>query len=1276
MPVLKNRAKMSTSTTGTGTITLGSAESGFQTFADAGVANGDVVRYVIEDGSNFEIGTGTYTTSGTTLTRSVSESNNSNNAINLSGSATVFISAIDEDIVGGPRGVDFDDNVKARFGNSNDLEIYHSGSGSIIEDTGNGPLHFKGSSTIDFFAGNGEYMAYMVENGAVGLYHNGSQKLNTTSTGASVTGKLTVDNSTEIDDALVSIKTSTGTVGAIRFYCESSNAHYTELKSAPHSAYSGNLSFQLPASDGSSGQFLKTDGSGNLSFAAAGGGADLYVANPVSATNPTAAGDNAVGIGDGADATGNDSIAIGTGTIAGLDSVAIGLNAASGTTTGSYNTSIGRSAAIYLTTGSNNTAVGRSALQGSNLDKVTGSGNAAIGYGAGSKNYSGNNNTYFGTDAGNAITSGSSNTFIGHNADGAATTSQQTALGYQAQTAGAEAIAIGNSRAGGIGTFAAQIGTNSSSYGAIGNGGFAIGYLSKTTTNGYAFGKSLVSSGSLSIALGSDATSSATRSISLGSSNTASHTDAVVIGSGASSSAADQITLGHTDQTVRISSAYTLPQADGTNGQVLTTNGSGAVTFADAGGGASEYTIDNKTAAYTVVSGDLGKVLNYTSGTVDVTLTALSSLSTGFHVSIWNSGTGVISIKPNSADGIGVSAGNDYDSSDPLKLEMGTGVTLVNSGTYWQIYSEKAYDYYHHSVTLGANAKASNNYAMALGNRSSASSVGAIAIGTGQGHATTASNSHAVAIGLSTASGANSVALGTSYASGSHSFAAAITTNSSSYGARQNNAVVLGQAAKSTGAGGLALGNNANVSGSYGSAIGRGTTASGAYSTALGYYTTASGTNSVSLGANSTASHEDSIVLGDTASSSAINQITLGSTSDTVRISSAYTLPTADGTNGQVLTTNGSGALSFAAAGGGGGADLYAANESSPTAQPSATGANAVAIGDQAIASGPDSFAIGEHSDATGTRTHALGFAAVATHTNALALGTSRAFAADATAISIANNSTSYGASGASSIAMGYQAKATQSYAFATGYQAQATNNSAIAMGFQAQASDGVALGYKGRATALRAFGVNNNTSGGATGNYSTAIGDSCLASGTTSVALGFGCTADAFGSVAIGRTTDVNGIRKFAYAINSLSGNYDGSSQTGIQVLSAATTDATPIALATNSTASTNNQVILPNNSAYSFSGTIIARESAAAGSDYASWEIKGALLRDANAASTVLGNGIQNKLYATSGASAWAIALSADTTNGGLKIEVTGAASTNIRWVATVNTSEVTYA
>lgn len=102
MAKLYNLAGMSTATTGTGTITLGSAMYGHLTFAQAGVADGDTVTYAIKDGAASEIGRGVYTASGTTLTRTPLKSTNSNSAINLSGSAEVFITPAAEDIIEPP----------------------------------------------------------------------------------------------------------------------------------------------------------------------------------------------------------------------------------------------------------------------------------------------------------------------------------------------------------------------------------------------------------------------------------------------------------------------------------------------------------------------------------------------------------------------------------------------------------------------------------------------------------------------------------------------------------------------------------------------------------------------------------------------------------------------------------------------------------------------------------------------------------------------------------------------------------------------------------------------------------------------------------------------------------------------------------------------------------------------------------------------------------------------------------------------------------------------
>lgn len=91
---LADRVKETTTTSGTGAISFGGAVNGFVAFGSV-LSNGDTTYYTISDGNAWEVGLGTYNTSGNTLTRTdanVLQSTNSDNRINLSGnSADVFI---------------------------------------------------------------------------------------------------------------------------------------------------------------------------------------------------------------------------------------------------------------------------------------------------------------------------------------------------------------------------------------------------------------------------------------------------------------------------------------------------------------------------------------------------------------------------------------------------------------------------------------------------------------------------------------------------------------------------------------------------------------------------------------------------------------------------------------------------------------------------------------------------------------------------------------------------------------------------------------------------------------------------------------------------------------------------------------------------------------------------------------------------------------------------------------------------------------------------------
>ena len=203
--VLKDRVKETTTTTGTGTYTLAGAVTGFEAFSSVG--DGNTTYYACTDGTDFEVGIGTYTASGTTLARTtILQSSNSDSAVSWSsGTKTIFCAQPAEKAVfrNADGDIELVDNEKIRIGTGGDLLLHHNGSNSIIEDAAAGNLLIRTNGTrVALQTGGGESMLNANKNDAVVLFYDNAEKVRTASGGISVTGEVaatSLDISGDVD---------------------------------------------------------------------------------------------------------------------------------------------------------------------------------------------------------------------------------------------------------------------------------------------------------------------------------------------------------------------------------------------------------------------------------------------------------------------------------------------------------------------------------------------------------------------------------------------------------------------------------------------------------------------------------------------------------------------------------------------------------------------------------------------------------------------------------------------------------------------------------------------------------------------------------------------------------------------------------------------------------------------------------------------------------------------------------------------------------------------
>jgi hypothetical protein len=264
-------------------------------------------------------------------------------------------------------------------------------------------------------------------------------------------------------------------------------------------------------------------------------------------------------------------------------------------------------------------------------------------------------------------------------------------------------------------------------------------------------------------------------------------------------------------------------------------------------------------------------------------------------------------------------------------------------------------------------------------------------------------------------------------------------------------------------------------------------------------------------------------------------------------------------------------------------------------------------------------------------------------------------------------------ASGTNSVILGGQSNtASNTNTIAGGNASTASGNQSVALinGTASNASS-VAIGSNVTASGASSISIGSDNSV-ASGDYAVVLGYNHTASGQAAFCAGIGNVANGGRSTAMGSNSHVFGIFGRQVYASGQEGTA-GDAQASRFVLRERTTGNTATTLTTDSgAAGTTNQVILSNQSAYRFKGTIVGKQSGSVNA--AVWDVDGLIVRGANAAATTL---LIDNVNVVQNTPAWGTPdLTADTTNGGLKVEVTGAASTNIQWTCTIETTEVIYA